>query len=110
MTSGLFVTGAASLNETPQKVVRTIVKPPFAFAQNRVKMWGLGGSVQEPARCRRVARFENFEVDLRSGGFRRDGGNTIRFPEQPFRILIMLLERPGDVYCALSTVHRRQLG
>ena len=43
------------------------------------------------------ARFENFEVDLRSGELRRDGSNTVRFPEQPFRILIMLLERPGDV-------------
>ena len=53
--------------------------------------------MQEIARSRRVVRFENFELDLRSGELRRDGNNTVRFPEQPFRILTMLLERPGDV-------------
>ena len=53
--------------------------------------------MQEVARSRRVVRFENFELDLRSGELRRDGNNTVRFPEQPFRILTMLLERPGDV-------------
>ncbi len=53
--------------------------------------------MQEVARSRRVVRFEDFEVDLRSGELRRDGSDTVRFPEQPFRILTMLLERPGDV-------------
>ena len=53
--------------------------------------------MQEIARSRRVVRFENFELDLRSGELRRDGNNAVRFPEQPFRILTMLLERPGDV-------------
>jgi DNA-binding winged helix-turn-helix (wHTH) protein len=49
--------------------------------------------VQEAARSRRVVRFEN----LRSGELRRAGSNIVRFPEQPFRILTMLLDRPGDV-------------
>jgi DNA-binding winged helix-turn-helix (wHTH) protein len=53
--------------------------------------------VQEVSRSRRVARFEDFELDLRSGELRRDGSDTVRFPEQPLRILTMLLERPGDV-------------
>ena len=53
--------------------------------------------MQEVARSRRVVRFEDFELDLRSGELHRDGSNTVRFPEQPFRILTMLLERPGDV-------------
>ena len=30
-------------------------------------------------------RFEDFELDLRSGELHRDGSNTVRFPEQPFR-------------------------
>ena len=53
--------------------------------------------MQEVARTRRVVRFEDFELDLRSGELRRAGSNTVRFPEQPFRILTMLLEHPGDV-------------
>jgi TolB-like protein/DNA-binding winged helix-turn-helix (wHTH) protein/Tfp pilus assembly protein PilF len=43
-----------------------------------------------------VIRFATFEVDLRSGELRRDG-LKIRLQEQPFRILAMLLERPGEV-------------
>jgi DNA-binding winged helix-turn-helix (wHTH) protein len=53
--------------------------------------------VPEVTPSRRVVRFEGFELDLRSGELHRDGDKTIRFPEQPFRILRMLLERPGDV-------------
>jgi len=44
-----------------------------------------------------VFRFESFELDLRAGELRRDGGKTARLPEQPFRILIILLEHAGDV-------------
>ena len=53
--------------------------------------------MQEVARTRRVVRFEDCELDLRFGELRRAGRNTVRFPEQPFRILTMLLERPGGV-------------
>jgi serine/threonine protein kinase len=44
-----------------------------------------------------LARFEGFELDLRSGELRRDGGKTVRLSEQPFRILVLLLERPLEV-------------
>ena len=44
-----------------------------------------------------VFRFEAFELNLRAGELRRDGGNAIRLPEQPFRILILLLEHAGEV-------------
>lgn len=44
-----------------------------------------------------AVRFEGFELDLRSGELRRDGGNTIRLTEQPFRILVLLLDRPQEV-------------
>ncbi len=43
-----------------------------------------------------VIRFESFEVDTRAGELRR-GGTRIRLQQQPFRILTLLLERPGAV-------------
>jgi DNA-binding winged helix-turn-helix (wHTH) protein len=42
-------------------------------------------------------RFEGFQLDLRSGELLSDAGRTVRLPQQPFRILIMLLARPGEV-------------
>jgi TolB-like protein/DNA-binding winged helix-turn-helix (wHTH) protein/Flp pilus assembly protein TadD len=41
-------------------------------------------------------RFGVFEVDAGSGELRKDGGK-IRLPEQPFQILVALLEHPGEV-------------
>src|SRR5687767_4683185 len=41
-------------------------------------------------------RFESFELDIRSRELRKDGV-CIRLQEQPFEILRMMLERPGDV-------------
>ena len=40
--------------------------------------------------------FGVFEVDLRAGELRRNGAK-VRLQEQPFQILVMLLERPGEV-------------
>jgi Tol biopolymer transport system component/DNA-binding winged helix-turn-helix (wHTH) protein len=42
-------------------------------------------------------RFDGFQLDLRSGELLTDAGKTLRLPDQPFRILTMLLERPGEV-------------
>ncbi len=44
----------------------------------------------------RVYRFGPFEADSRSGELRKHGIG-IRLREQPFRILLLLLERPGEV-------------
>jgi eukaryotic-like serine/threonine-protein kinase len=43
-----------------------------------------------------LARFDSFEVNLRSGELYKNG-EKIKLPEQSFRILVMLLERPGEV-------------
>jgi DNA-binding winged helix-turn-helix (wHTH) protein/Tol biopolymer transport system component len=43
-----------------------------------------------------VIRFGIFEVDLRAGQFRRNGFK-VRLQDQPFQVLAMLLERPGEV-------------
>jgi Tol biopolymer transport system component/DNA-binding winged helix-turn-helix (wHTH) protein len=42
-------------------------------------------------------RFDKFELDLRAGELRQDDGKTLRLTEQPFQILLMLLERQGGV-------------
>jgi DNA-binding winged helix-turn-helix (wHTH) protein len=44
----------------------------------------------------RVIRFGIFEADLSAGELRK-GGSRIRLQEQPFQILAMMLERPGQV-------------
>jgi cholera toxin transcriptional activator len=43
-----------------------------------------------------VIRFGPFELDVRSGELRKRG-RKILLQEQPFQILLMLLERAGDV-------------
>ena len=45
---------------------------------------------------RRIIRFGIFEVDLRAGELRRNG-SKVKLQEQPFQVLAMLLERPGEV-------------
>jgi len=47
-------------------------------------------------RSRRVIRFGTFEVDLKAGELRRQG-LKIRLQEQPFQVLALLLECPGEV-------------
>src|SRR5438445_952582 len=44
----------------------------------------------------RSVQFGIFEVDLRAGELRRNG-SKVRLQEQPFQILAMLLQRPGEI-------------
>jgi TolB-like protein/Flp pilus assembly protein TadD len=46
--------------------------------------------------AQRLLRFESFELDVRSRELRK-GKQRIRLQEQPFEILRLMLERPGDV-------------
>jgi len=43
-----------------------------------------------------LIRFGAFEVDAQSGELRRDG-KKVKIQEQPFQVLILLVERPGEV-------------
>src|SRR5580658_706467 len=52
--------------------------------------------VQEDLHLRVRLRFGVFELDLRSGELRKHG-LRVRLQEQPFRVLAMLLEHPGEV-------------
>src|SRR5215510_16413374 len=45
---------------------------------------------------KRQIRFGPFEVDPNAGELRK-GGTRIRLPEQPFKILTLLLVHPGEV-------------
>jgi len=49
-----------------------------------------------PRSTRTLVRFGAFELDLRTGELRKHG-TKIRLQQQPFRVLALLLERPGDV-------------
>src|SRR6185503_13316088 len=44
----------------------------------------------------RVICFDQFELDVKAGELRRSG-ERVRLQEQPLRILVMLLEHPGQV-------------
>ncbi len=52
--------------------------------------------MQETSRASQLARFGVFEVDLRSGEVRKNG-LKVRLTGQPFQVLTVLLERPGEV-------------
>src|SRR5437762_8355955 len=43
-----------------------------------------------------VVRFDIFQVDLRAGELRKEG-RVIKLQEQPFRVLSLLLSRPGEL-------------
>ncbi len=49
-----------------------------------------------PPTISRLVRFGKYEADIKSGEFRKCG-LKIRLQAQPFRVLAMLLERPGEV-------------
>ena len=51
---------------------------------------------QEARSSSGVVRFGVFEADLRSGELRKNGVR-IRLPGQPFEVLAVMLERPGEV-------------
>jgi Tol biopolymer transport system component/DNA-binding winged helix-turn-helix (wHTH) protein len=44
----------------------------------------------------RLVRFDAFEADVQTGELRKDGVK-LKFSGQPFQVLAILLERPGDV-------------
>ena len=53
-------------------------------------------AVEEAAHFPRLVRFGTFEVDLASGEVRKSG-LKLKLTDQPFQVLAILLERPGEV-------------
>jgi Tol biopolymer transport system component/DNA-binding winged helix-turn-helix (wHTH) protein len=52
--------------------------------------------VEQAVHSPRLVRFESFEVDLRAGELSK-AGVRLKLPGQPFQVLAILLERPGEV-------------
>jgi Tol biopolymer transport system component/DNA-binding winged helix-turn-helix (wHTH) protein len=52
--------------------------------------------VEKTIRAARLVRFGAFEVDVRSGELRKDGAK-LKLTGQPFQVLTILLEQPGEV-------------
>src|SRR5437868_7967951 len=52
--------------------------------------------LEEAVRAARLVRFGAFEVDLRAGELRKDGAK-LKLTGQPFQVLTILLEQPGEV-------------
>jgi DNA-binding winged helix-turn-helix (wHTH) protein len=57
------------------------------------------------SKTNRRVRFGSFEVDLRTGELRK-GGLRVKLHGQPFDVLAILLERPGDVVTREELQHR----
>ncbi len=77
--------------------VRAGLRPaPGQVANLPLHAAGPPAPLEEPTDHARIVRFEVFEVALRSGGLRKQG-LKVKLQEQPFQILTMLLERPGEV-------------
>lgn len=70
--------------------------PKLLFFPPRFSSRRLGDPVRESARVREVVSFGAFEVDAAVRELRKNG-LRIRLPEQPFLILTMLLDSPGEV-------------
>ena len=52
--------------------------------------------MEEAVHSPRLVRFGTFEVDLQAGELRK-GGVKLKLTGQPFQVLAILLERPGEV-------------
>ena len=55
-----------------------------------------GGQMQGAVKERRTVRFGTFEVNFEAGEVRKSG-IRLKLQEQPFRVLTLLLERPGEI-------------
>ena len=72
---------------------------PVALAQRerrRTRIWWGKESVASPAGERHVFSFGLFEADPESGELLKQGVH-VRLQDQPFRMLILLLQRPNEV-------------
>jgi DNA-binding winged helix-turn-helix (wHTH) protein len=52
--------------------------------------------VEKANQTLQIIRFATFEIDLRAGEVRK-GGVKLKLSGQPFQVLAILLERPGEV-------------
>src|SRR5262249_34221556 len=76
------------------------LNPEQRFAQGRVVISNFIGNnwipMQPQSQPAHLVRFNSYEVNLRAGELYREG-RKIRLQVQPFHVLAMLLEHPGQV-------------
>lgn len=88
----------------PTQRMPYIVRPDRRTRDSTAKIsttaWGdayrIVRTMESPQEAPTPVRFGVFEVDLQAHTLRKSG-NRVRLQDLPFRLLIMLLERPGDV-------------
>lgn len=70
----------------------------LALARQMLNYASIPNSMPTPhaSPTRRIVRFGLFEVDLAAGELRKNG-RKVRLQEQPFQILALLLEHPGEI-------------
>src|SRR5579859_2182189 len=56
-----------------------------------------GAAVLNPTQVKPRVRFGAFELDVRAGELRKSG-LKIKLQPQPLQVLLLLLERPGEVF------------
>lgn len=74
----------------------TVEQPPPGADYSRIKKTSISKEGPSSISFRGKIRFGVFEVDLLAGELRKRGVK-IKLQEQPFQVLAMLLERPGEV-------------
>src|SRR5580692_6950112 len=73
-----------------------VVASSIAQRHQRARLLTNWWPLKIPSYSRSVLRFGPFQVDLASGELHKHGVR-LRLQEQPFQILVMLLENPGEV-------------
>ena len=69
----------------------------FYTSRSDARIWvGQGGPVENSISSRTIVRFGPFEADLRAGELRKHGVK-LKLVGQPFEVLAVLLERPGQL-------------
>jgi Tol biopolymer transport system component/DNA-binding winged helix-turn-helix (wHTH) protein len=95
----LYLSSICLLISYLEFVVCVVISPEtfrfFAGTQWYIA-WAGRPTMEEMTRPSPPIRFGIFEVDLQSGELRRQGFK-VKLQEQPLQVLVMLLERPGEV-------------
>src|SRR6516225_809521 len=61
--------------------------------------------METPTHSLSALRFGVFDLNLKAGELRKNGVR-VRLQEQPFQVLVMLLEHPGDVVTQQEIIRR----
>jgi len=85
-----------SWNDNLDQHVRNRIEVRKVHFGARLAAFRGGSPVLEPAPNSQVLRFGTYEVDLRLGELRKNG-IRVKLTGQPFQILVILLEHPGDL-------------